>query len=312
MFARVRHIIETRFGLLVAVSFAIGLLTPGLEHTPDEVISLAIALIIFLACFRIDPKNLGETSPKKLLAFYLARFVFLPIPLFYLSNIFFPELSNAVLLLTVMPAGVMSPAMTGLVGGNAAISLGLVLVSSLLCPFIVPLLFSVLLDESVRIDSLALFFSLSCVVFIPTVLHLPFRREGKLRAAIDRNNTFGTMLLLGISVALVAARQRDILKYDPSIVVNQLLVLFLLFALYYVLPWLVLHRFHFRSRVACTLSSGANNSLLALGVALLHFSPETALFMVLSEIPWLTCLSLYQSFVRKKNGSEHGGSPPLV
>ncbi len=283
--------------------FVVGLLTPGLERAPDFVISIAIASIIFFACFRIDPKNLGETSAAKLSAYYIARFIALPIALFYLSELLTPSLSNGVLLLALMPAGVMSPAMTGLAGGNAAISLGIVLVSSLLCPFVTPIVFSLLIDTSVHIDPFGLFVSLSCVVFIPIALHLPFRKESATRSWIDKNNTLSTMLLLGISVALVAAKQRDILKYEPGIVLTQLLALFVMFAVFYVIPWLTLRRFHIRSRIACTLSSGANNSLLGLGVALLHFSPEIGLFMVLSEVPWLGGLSIFQNFIRKQNFS---------
>jgi predicted Na+-dependent transporter len=290
--------IETRFGLVVGVAFLLGLFFPGAEHAPDEIISLTIAAIIFLACFRIESHHLGETKSGKLAFYYIARFIILPVPLYYLARLFVPSLAPGVFLLALMPAGVMSPAMAALMGGNAAVSLGLVVVSSLLCPLVTPLLFGFVVDESVSIDGFGLFLSLSLVLLLPIACHVPFRKQAPVREWIDRNNTLTTMLLLALAVLLVAARQRQVLQQSPETVIIDLLVLGIIFGLFYVLPWIGLSRFSSESRIACTVSSGANNSLLGLGVALLHFDAGIVLFMVLSEVPWLLGLTLFQKHLR--------------
>ena len=45
-----------------------------------------------------------------------------------------------------------------------------------------------------------------------------------------------------------------------------------------------------RDKITYSLCSGANNITLAISLALLYFPPETSVFMVLSEIPWVLTL----------------------
>lgn len=296
---RIRSFVETQLGALIGVSFVLGLFIPGLEHAPDWMISILVAAIIFFACFRIDPKHLGEIKPRKLATYYVFRFIVLPVIFFLVADLLTPELSNGILLLSLMPAGVMSPALSALLGGNAAISLSLVIASSLLCPIITPLVFALLGHSNIHIDPWGLFQSLAWVLFLPIAFHIPFRRPSPSRSWINRNNTFATMILLGVAIALVAARQRGIIEEDPATIIFDLLVLSVLFLLLYAIPWILLVRFSRASRIACTMSSGANNSLLGLGVALLHFSPEVVLLLVLSEIPWLSGVSLFQTYLRR-------------
>jgi len=64
-----------------------------------------------------------------------------------------------------MPAGVASPTLTDIVKGNTALSMSIAIITSLIAPFTVPLLFGVLKINSLSIDPLVVFKDLAIIVF---------------------------------------------------------------------------------------------------------------------------------------------------
>src|SRR5665648_813315 len=98
-------------------------------------------------------------------------YMFLIPVLFFLSvNLFNPKLAVAVLLLTSMPAGVAFPTLTDIVKGNIALSMSIAIITSLIAPFTVPLLFGLIKFKGLSINTLAIFKDLSIIVFLPMIL----------------------------------------------------------------------------------------------------------------------------------------------
>ena len=55
---RVIHVIERHLGLVFVGAFLLGVAEPTLAKTPPWCVMAALALIIFLACFQVEPRDL--------------------------------------------------------------------------------------------------------------------------------------------------------------------------------------------------------------------------------------------------------------
>ena len=69
-----------------------------------------------------------------------------------------------------MPAGVSTPALTDIVKGNVSFSMSIAIVSQLIAPFTVPLLFLIIDIRGLEINKLLVFRDIAFLVFIPIIL----------------------------------------------------------------------------------------------------------------------------------------------
>ena len=94
-----------------------------------------------------------------LLAFVLTKLFQLP-----------PELAVGVILVGTCPGGTSSNVMTYLAKGDVALSVGMTGVSTILAPFLTPLLTKLYAGQTVDVDLLSMFLSIVKVVIVPIVL----------------------------------------------------------------------------------------------------------------------------------------------
>src|SRR5690606_744770 len=162
--------IQNNLNPILFGSLLIGIFCPGLEGLPSSGIIVIIIAILFLACTKIDGKDLAAISIREALTFYLLRFMLLPLILLQISLATFPTLANGVFLMALMPAGVASAALANLLGGSVSLALSVTAISTLLTPFIVPLFFELFAHTTIKINTLGMFGTLSLVVFLPIII----------------------------------------------------------------------------------------------------------------------------------------------
>jgi BASS family bile acid:Na+ symporter len=80
--------------------------------------------------------------------------ILIPVLFYFSIRIFNPDLAIGILLLTAMPSGVSTPALTDIVKGNIPVSMSLTIVSQMISPFTVPLLFWLISIHGYSLDKL--------------------------------------------------------------------------------------------------------------------------------------------------------------
>jgi predicted Na+-dependent transporter len=300
------HWIESHFGTVMTLGIFAGLLIPGLEATPSVFVSIFLAVIIYFSCFKLSTQDAKAISVKNSGSFYIARFILVPIILFLLAMKILPDYAPAILLFSLMPAAAGSPGLATLLGGNVTYAFSVLLLSTLLSPFIIPLTFAVLVGESVTVDSGPLFVTLSCVVFVPLVVFLATRRLTKLKTWTDSNGIWVTTVLLSVVAMFAIAASREVLYADPMLILESIVILSVLFTFYYVAGWWLGRSGTFRDKVTLATCSGANNNSLSAGVALLHFPPEIVIFCVASELPWALGVVFFKRWLSSQRNSPKG------
>ncbi|MBN2031081.1 hypothetical protein JW824_12685 [bacterium] len=264
----------------------IGLVIPGIESTPKELITLCLASNIFFSCFRVTKRDFSSLSLHRHFIFYGLRFLLLPAILFWIARQWIPGYAISVLLISLMPAGTASPAVALILEGNIGLTLSMLVFSSLFVPVTVPAAFFILHGASVSNNIGAIFISLILVVIVPVLVHLPLRSGNRFKKWAQINARFISALLVTAIIILVVGIGREAILSDPTFIFESLGIVSILYFIYYLFGWLSGFRTSQRDRIGLTVVSGVNNNALGTGIALLHFQPQVALFLIISEVPW--------------------------
>lgn len=109
------------------------------------------------------------SRPKDVIIGCLAQFTTMPLLAFLLTKIFglSPELAVGVILVGTCPGGTSSNVMTYLAKGDVALSVGMTGVSTILAPFLTPLLTYLFAGQTVDVNMASMFLSIVKVVIIP-------------------------------------------------------------------------------------------------------------------------------------------------
>ncbi len=198
-----------------------------------------------------------------------------------------------------MPAGTASPAVALILEGNIGLTLSMLVFSSLLVPVTVPATFYFLQRASVNNNTGAIFVSLILVVLLPVLIHFPFRSKNSFRAWAQNNARFISALLVTAIITLVVGIGREAILSDPLFIVESLGIVSILYLIYYLYGWLSGFRTLQRDRIGLTVVSGVNNNALGTGIALLHFQPQVALFLIISEVPWTLGIAVFTRVLKK-------------
>lgn len=295
-------LIENNFNTVLIISAIAGLTLPSIEFTPNIVVSFLLGVTVFFLCAKITISEIRGIVVKHVITFYILRFIVLPIILFYIADAIIPRYASGVLLLALMPVGISTPILVGTQSGNVTQTFVLMIASSLIAPFIIPVLF-MLTNGSSNIEISGLFYNLFSVVLVPFIAYfMIISAHKKSKQSIENNSSFIAVLLLGIIIAIVISKQRNELLTNLYSVGIVLIMLCLLFVCFYYFGWLFSGKNSKTShKISYSLSSGATNTALGINLSLIYFSKDTAFFMVLSEFVWVLAIPVFSIILKKLN-----------
>ena len=171
------HYISEYMGVLVLAAAVLALLFPetmaGIRPTVINyllgVVMFGMGLTLNLQDFRIV-----FSRPKDVIIGCIAQFTMMPLLAWGLSRLFSLDeaLALGVVLVGCCPGGTASNVITYLAKGDLALSVGMTGVSTLLAPFLTPLLTWALAGKSVNVDVIGMLLSILWVVILPIVIGL--------------------------------------------------------------------------------------------------------------------------------------------
>ena len=171
------HYISEYMGVLVLAAAVLALVFPetmaGIRPTVINyllgVVMFGMGLTLNLQDFRIV-----FSRPKDVIIGCIAQFTMMPLLAWGLSRLFSLDeaLALGVVLVGCCPGGTASNVITYLAKGDLALSVGMTGVSTLLAPFLTPLLTWALAGKSVNVDVIGMLLSILWVVILPIVIGL--------------------------------------------------------------------------------------------------------------------------------------------
>ena len=239
--------------------------------------------------------------PKDIILGCLTQFIVMPLLAWALAYLFAlpKELALGVILVGCCPGGTASNVITYLAKGDLALSVGMTTVSTLLAPFLTPMLVWLLAGTMVDVDTVGMLMSIVYVIILPITCGLLCQRY---MSNITKRVVPYLPALSSVVIAMVVgvvSHNADRLLVGGMIVV---LVVMLHNVLGLSFGYLLSRLFHLPRQkcVAVSIEVGMQNSGLASSLATLHFaayplaSIPGAVFSVWHNISGALVAKLYQ------------------
>lgn len=290
--------IEKYFWLFLIAGIIIGLWNPLPFTTfPAFLPKLLLGMMLFSVFLKIDTLQILENIRNYKLMIYISLVYMIIIPLFFFFSfsIVNPDLAIGILLLTAMPAGVSAPALTDIVKGNAALSMSLTIISQMISPFTVPLLFWLININGHSIDKLLMLKDMAIIVFLPMIISQLIKKYFPLTIKRTQHlfTSFNVLLLFSF-VYLAISSQRNYILENPQGMVWKIAVLYLVFILLHIIGYFICFKQNKENRIAVAIGAAYMNNGMAIVLATSYFKPEILVLMVLSELPWNTLLGPFK------------------
>ena len=174
---RLCHYISEYMGILVLVAALLALAFPDvLKEIRPTVINYLLGVVMFGMGLTLNLQDfkIVFSRPKDILIGCLSQFTIMPLLAWSLARLFSLDeaLALGVVLVGCCPGGTASNVITYLAKGDLALSVGMTGVSTLLAPFLTPLLTWALAGKSINVDVASMFLSILWVVILPIIMGL--------------------------------------------------------------------------------------------------------------------------------------------
>ena len=171
------HFISDYMVVLVLAAALLALAFPtALQQVRPTVINYMLGVVMFGMGLTLNLQDfkIVFSRPKDVIIGCLAQFTIMPLLAWTLSRLFSLDeaLALGVILVGCCPGGTASNVITYLAKGDLALSVGMTGVSTLLAPFMTPLLTWALAGKSVNVDVAGMLLSILWVVILPIVIGL--------------------------------------------------------------------------------------------------------------------------------------------
>lgn len=277
---------------------------PGVGIAPYTSYLLMIVLFGMGLSLRIeDFKRIGK-NPIPVVLGTIAHYVIMPGLAFLLVHLFHLEgpAAAGVILVGSCPSGTSSNVMAYLAGGDVALDVSIGFLSTLLAPFIIPLLVSTLAGSYVDVPASQMFLNTVKIVLIPIVLgvavHTIFGHK------VDKVNHVTPLIsqtaILLIIVAVFSANHSQFTNTKTLLIVP---VVMLHNLLGYLLGFVFAKIVHLNKpqQKAITFEVGMQDSALGATLAMKFFSPEAAIASTIFSVWHNISGSILSSWWRNKS-----------
>ncbi|NLX51142.1 MAG: bile acid:sodium symporter [Deltaproteobacteria bacterium] len=258
----------------------------------------------FLSYLSIDLADVWKAlrgHVREILGFTVLKLALLPVALYGLFWVAAPRYALAALLLTGVSTGVVSPMISNMVKGNSSLVLVVVVITSALAPFTLPILVKLLLAREMAISFWAMLKLLATVMFIPIVLVEIIRYwTPRLIAPIMKISFPVSLLMFAVINLGVFYRYAFFFQEKPSEILAATGVVFFLAAIYCAVGIFFFRRGPLHNHLAGAVMLGNINNVLVIVFSSAFFGPLEPLVAAMYTIPFFVLILPLRYYRRRK------------
>lgn len=247
------------------------------------------AILTFSGSLKSGFRDLKKVllHPVPLVTILFLLHVWVPLTGFLLGKLIFgasPDLVTGIVLEFSVPTAVVSLIWVSIYKGNSALSLSVILVDTLLSPFLVPLTLQCLIGTTVHIDSLGMIRDLVFMIGLPALLAMTLNEitKGNVKTTLAPNMAFFSKICLILVVSINSSKVAPFFSHMTPTLFAVTLTILILAASGYVWGWLAARVFRRNNEdtVSLTFGSGMRNITAGAVIAGQYF-PAEVLFPVM-------------------------------
>jgi len=280
--------------LVVYASILAAVLFPRLGSVFQPYPQHLLMVLFFLSFLTVRMDEIGTVlrhSPQAVAAFTCFKLFLLPVAVFFLFQALAPVYAPAALLLAAVSTGVTAPFISGVVGGNSALVMVLVVVTSPLVPLTLPLLVELLLGQAVELSFVSMIRMLSTVIFLPVIAVEILRRWApRTLPPLMRFNYPISLVLFAVINLGVFSQYADFFRREPVHLIEATGVATVLCALFAVPGCLLFRKRSVSDRIAGAVAAGNINNVLVIVFASRFFGPLEPTVAAMYLIPYFAII----------------------
>ena len=239
---------NTRVLIVLAISILIstmlGIIFPSAGQLFSEYILVILGFLLFLNLIQLDFQDLISIfrKPKILLILSTLKLIILPVIAYFVTNQISPKYALPVLLLSGISTGLGAPFVTNYVGGRLSIIVGMVIVTSLVVPLLLPTLVYVFFNTEFSIPIFNMVSLLVISLIVPLVGSGIIKRYlPNVAATINKSSLPLSIFLMDLINFAIFSKFSSYFFLELSFVITTTIVAFVLFTVFAITGYFVLY-----------------------------------------------------------------------
>ena len=288
---------DTKVLLVLSISIflstVLGVLIPSIGELFSPYILVILGILLFLNLTQLEFQDLVLTfkKPKLLLILSIMKVIVIPVTMYLVTSQVSPKHALPVLLLSGISTGLGAPFVTNYVGGKLSIIVGMVIVTSLVVPFVLPMLVYALYNTEFSIPIFDMIFLLVVSLVFPLVTSGLIKKYlPKLATRIKKSSLPLSIILMDMINFAIFSNFSTYFYLDSSFVILTTVVAILLFAIFaitgYFMSYFIKRDSSIRSRISGLIVMSYVNNILVTVFAQQFFGSQVAALAAFYNIPY--------------------------
>lgn len=301
-----RKKIEKYSSIFFIAAIAIGMFFPSLGLILEPYMLYFLLAILFLSILKIDTNETFKQAEKTGLLIYIIFMLMIatPIILFLITKRLYPEIAISVLILTAMPAGMATSALTDISKGSVSLALIITMATTLLCPFTIPFLLKFMTGTQLTLSTYSMLIMLSKIIFIPFIFAAITKKIAR-RQIKNTKQYYSSMSILLIMPLIMGplAKHSEYYRNNLDQISKITAYMFIISAILHVTGWFMVFWLNKKDKIAASITSAYMNLSLAIVFTAQFFGPLVLLPVILYQFPWDTMLMPFRYIIKKQKNN---------
>jgi bile acid:Na+ symporter, BASS family len=221
--------------LAVTISMAIGVLLPHFTKIFAPYLLIWLAGLLLLNLIQLETSELVSAfaRAKDIVLLSLIKLVVLPLALYASTSVIYPPLALPILLLSGISTGLGAPFVANFVGSKLTLIVGLIIVTSLMVPFVLPPIVHLLYGSHFSIPLIHMIVLLSAALFAPFLAGWFTKKFASNTAEfISQKSLYFSIVLIALINMALFSKISIYFFESPLFIIEMTLIAFLLFGVY--------------------------------------------------------------------------------
>ena len=289
-----------------------GIMFPSLGEFFSPYILVILGLLLFLNLIQLNFQDLISTfkKPKFLFILCITKVLVIPVTMYFVTNQIYPKYALSVLLLSGISTGLGAPFVTNYVGGRLSIVVGMVIVTSLVVPFILPALVYILYNTEFSIPVFDMILLLVISLIVPLIgsgiikKYLP-----KIAISINKSSLPVSIILMALINLAIFSKFSDYFYLEFTFVITTTVIAFALFAVFAITGYLIMNLNNrgtsMKYKISGLIAISYVNNILVTVFAQQFFGSQVAALAAFYNMPYYIGIIflkiLYSKILKTKN-----------
>jgi BASS family bile acid:Na+ symporter len=285
---------------------------PSLGEFFSPYILVILGLLLFLNLIQLNFQDLISTfkKPKFLFILCITKVLVIPVTMYFVTNQIYPKYALSVLLLSGISTGLGAPFVTNYVGGRLSIVVGMVIVTSLVVPFILPALVYILYNTEFSIPVFDMILLLVISLIVPLIGSGIIRKYlPKIATSINKSSLPLSIILMALINLAIFSKFSDYFYLEFTFVITTTVIAFALFAVFAITGYLIMNLNNrgtsMKYKISGLIAISYVNNILVTVFAQQFFGSQVAALAAFYNMPYyigiIILKILYSKILKTKN-----------